>query len=245
MGNMISFIISLGTGVIGLTFGVFLTYSLSNKGKRFEGMMLAFTAGLMLSIVCFELLPKAFEVGGLEVGLVGICIGILLVLLLEHYLDHNHHHMLNVNYKNMYVRSAVLLGVAFAIHNIPEGIAIGSMLAISPEEGIYFAFAILVHNVPEGMIMALPLKKSKVRLWYSGLIIFFISFAMGVGAVVGISLSYISDMYIALSLAIAGGIMLYVTTGEIIVKSMKQWKGRSITLAIILGILLGVVLSHH
>lgn len=68
---------------------------------------------------------------------------------------------------------------------------------------------------------------------------------MGFGAIVGISLSNISEIYISLSLAIAGGIMLYVTTGEIIVKSMNQWKGRSISLAIILGILLGVILSHH
>lgn len=160
MGNMFSFVVSLSTGVIGLTLGVFfLTYTLSNKGKRFEGMMLAFTAGLMLSIVCFELLPKAFEVGGLEVGLIGICVGIAMVILIEHYLDHDHHQHLPVNYHNMYIRSAILLAVAFSIHNIPEGIAIGSMLSLSPEEGLYFAFAILVHNVPEGMIIALPLKK--------------------------------------------------------------------------------------
>ncbi len=245
MGNMFSFVVSLSTGVIGLTLGVFLTYTLSNKGKRFEGMMLAFTAGLMLSIVCFELLPKAFEVGGLEVGLIGICVGIAMVILIEHYLDHNHHQHMPVNYHNMYIRSAILLAVAFSIHNIPEGIAIGSMLSLSPEEGLYFAFAILVHNVPEGMIIALPLKKSKVSVWYSLIIIIIISLFMGFGAIVGISLSNISEIYISLSLAIAGGIMLYVTTGEIIVKSMNQWKGRSISLAIILGILLGVILSHH
>ncbi|QUI23943.1 ZIP family metal transporter [Vallitalea pronyensis] len=243
MGNAFSFIVSLSTGAIGLTLGVFLTYSLSSKGKRFEGMMLAFTAGLMLSIVCFELLPKAFEVGGLEIGLLGICIGIGMVILIEQYLDHHKHE--RMRYDNMYIRRAILLAIAFSIHNIPEGIAIGSMLSLSPEEGLYFAFAILVHNVPEGMIIALPLKKSKVSLWYAIIIIAIISLFMGLGAMVGVSLSNISQMYISLSLAIASGIMLYVTTGEIIVKSMNQWKGRSISLTIILGILLGVILSRH
>lgn len=243
MGNSLSFLISLGTGIIGLTLGVLITYRLSNRGKRFEGIMLAFTAGLMLSIVCFELLPKAFEIGGLKVGLIGIGIGIAFILLLENYLDNSNY--LKINYSNIYIKSAILLSVAFSIHNIPEGIAIGSMLGISASEGLRFAFAILVHNIPEGMIIALPLKKSKVRVIYSIIIVCIISISMGIGAIVGLSLSHISDVYISLSLAIAGGIMLYVTTGEIIVKSMNQWKGRSITLSIIVGIILGVLLSYN
>lgn len=243
MNNILSFIISFSTGMIGLSIGILIIYELSERGKRFEGAMLAFTAGLMLSIVCFELLPKAFEISGLKVGLLGIGIGIFLVIIIENFIDDNKY--LNVNLSNRYLKSAILLSVAFSIHNIPEGVAIGSMLGISTVEGFKFALAILVHNIPEGMIIALPLKKSKVNIIYAIIIIAIVSLFMGLGSMIGLFLSNISRQYISLSLAIAGGIMLYVTTGEIIVKSMNQWKGRTISLSIILGIILGVLLSYN
>ncbi|MCT4596266.1 MAG: ZIP family metal transporter [Vallitalea sp.] len=243
MDNILSFFISFGTGMVGLSIGILIIYELSERGKRFEGAMLAFTAGLMLSIVCFELLPKAFEIGGLKIGLLGIGIGIFLVIIIEDLIDDNKY--LNINFSSMYLKSAILLSVAFSIHNIPEGIAIGSMLSISSIEGLKFAFAILVHNIPEGMIIALPLKKSKVNIIYAIIIIAIVSLFMGCGSIIGVFLSNISSHYISLSLAIAGGVMLYVTTGEIIVKSMNQWKGRTISLSIILGIILGVLLSYN
>lgn len=242
MGNGFSFLISFMTGFIGLSLGVVIIYRASDRGKRFEGAMLAFTAGLMLSIVCFELLPKAFETGGLYLGLMGIAIGILFVILLEDCLDKNK--KLKKDADNRYIKSAILLSIAFMIHNIPEGIAIGSIIGLSDREGLRFAFAILVHNIPEGMIIALPLIKSKVKIFYTLLIVSVVSLSMGIGAVIGLTLSHVSTECISISLGIAGGIMLYVTTGEIIVKSMVKWKGRSITLSIILGILLGVLLSY-
>ncbi|GKX31115.1 ZIP family metal transporter [Vallitalea longa] len=242
MGNSLSFLISFMTGLVGLSLGVIIIYRASNRGRRFEGVMLAFTAGLMLSIVCFELLPKAFETGGLYLGLIGIFIGIIFVLLLEDFLNKNK--KLKKDTDNRYIKSAILLSIAFMIHNIPEGIAIGSIMGISSSEGLRFAFAILVHNIPEGMIIALPLIKSKVKLLYILLIVSVVSLSMGIGAVIGLTLSHVSQKSISLSLGIAGGIMLYVTTGEIIVKSMVKWKGRSITISIILGILLGVLLSY-
>ncbi|WP_273319554.1 ZIP family metal transporter [Vallitalea guaymasensis] len=243
MGNSLSFLVSSLTGLIGLSLGVIMTYRISDRGKRFEGVMLAFTAGLMLAIVSFELLPKAFEIGGLKIGLIGIGIGIMFVIVLEDYLDKSK--KIQKDTDNRYIKSAILLSIAFMIHNIPEGIAIGSMIGISDSEGLRFAFAILVHNIPEGMIIAMPLIKSKVRMVYILLIVSFISLSMGIGAIIGLTLSQVSPECISISLGIAGGIMLYVTTGEIIVKSMNQWKGRSITISIILGMILGVLLSHN
>ncbi|MCT4543123.1 MAG: ZIP family metal transporter [Vallitalea sp.] len=242
MIHNLSFLIGSGTGLIGLSIGLLLTYRLSNKGEKFEGVMLAFTAGLMLSIVCFELLPKAFDIGGLYVGLIGIGIGILFVILLEDYIDKSDR--INENIDTIYFNRAILISIAFMVHNIPEGIAIGSMISLSISEGLRFAFAILIHNIPEGMIIALPLIKSRVKLPYIILIIFTISLSMGLGGIAGLSLSQISKECISLSLAVAGGIMLYITSGEIIVKSMNHWKGRSITLSIILGVILGIVLSY-
>lgn len=243
INNVTTFLVSLCTGVIGITIGVIITYTLSNRSKRFEGALFGFTAGLMLSIVSFEMLPKAFELGSLNIGLVGIGLGIIFVIIIEHFIDNSIY--LNVNYNNIYINSAILLSIAFSVHNIPEGIAIGSLLTYSISDGLWFALAITIHNIPEGIIIALPLKKSKVSIFYVILISLIISIFMGLGGVLGFSISHISKIFIALSLSFSGGIMLYVTAGEIIVKSIGNWKGRSITLSILFGIVVGILLSYH
>ena len=49
-----------------------------------------------------------------------------------------------------------MIGLGIAMHNFPEGLAIGTGYA-SDSLGLELAVALALHNIPEGMAMAAPL----------------------------------------------------------------------------------------
>ncbi|MGE5613600.1 MAG: ZIP family metal transporter, partial [Bacillota bacterium] len=70
-----------GTGIGGLS--AFLVRKASN---RFLGSILEFSAGLMTAVVCFELLPEGFKLGGPYYTFAGVLSGIGIVMLIENIL---------------------------------------------------------------------------------------------------------------------------------------------------------------
>jgi len=64
-----------------------------------------------------------------------------------------------------------------------------------------------------------------------------------IGGLIGILIGSISYTAVALSLAIAGGAMLYVVFGEIIPQSIVMTKSRSATIITLIGIIIGLLLT--
>ena len=65
----------------------------------------------------------------------------------------------NQNYKgNSLLKTGIIVGIGLALHNFPEGLAIGSGFGASFKLGISLAVAIALHDIPEGISMALPMK---------------------------------------------------------------------------------------
>ena len=48
------------TGWFGILIGIFFSFFIKRRGRRFKGTVLGFIGGLMLAIVCFDLLPEMF-----------------------------------------------------------------------------------------------------------------------------------------------------------------------------------------
>ena len=110
----------------------------------------------------------------------------------------------------------IILGLGIAIHNFPEGLAIGSGLAVNLRLGFSLAFVIGFHNVPEGVAMAMPMMVggySRIKTFIATIIS---GVPMGLGAFVGALLGEISPVLVSLCLSFAGGTMLYITCGELI-----------------------------
>ncbi|TCT14325.1 ZIP family zinc transporter [Natranaerovirga pectinivora] len=241
---IIALVIGLFSGLIGLTIGVISAYSVSNRGSRFEGILTGFTGGLMLSIIYIDILPEAFSKSGLWVTFSGIVLGMLLFLLVEAVV---HKKLVNKKMGSVekgYKKTAYMIAIALAFHNIPEGIAVGSLISDSVIKGLKFGIVITMHNIPEGFIIAMPFKKSGVTLPKIMILSVVISLFMGIGGYFGFLFSSSSDVFMAMSLGIAGGIMLYVTCGEILMKSSEKWKGRSVVVSVILGVLVGILISY-
>ncbi|MFP4697460.1 MAG: ZIP family metal transporter [Eubacteriales bacterium] len=197
----------------------------------------------MLSIIYIDILPEAFNHSGLWITLSGIMIGILFLILAEAIIQKRLPQK-QETLEASYFKTALLISIALAFHNIPEGIAIGSLISKSMTKGLKFGIVITLHNIPEGLMIAMPFKKTGVsskKIFFISLII---SLFMGIGGYLGCWLSSVSDTFMAMSLGIAGGIMLYITCGEILLKSSEKWKGRTVIISVIIGVLMGIIITY-
>jgi len=52
----------------------------------------------------------------------------------------------------------LLLFAAMTLHNIPEGLAVGTSYTAQPRLGLLLALAIALHNIPEGIAIAGPFR---------------------------------------------------------------------------------------
>ncbi len=89
--------------------------------------------------------------------------------------------------------------------------------------------------------MAIPLKNGGMNKIKIIIYIILSGIATGIGASIGAIIGDISIEVIAVSLAFAAGAMLYVVSGELIPEYNKLYNGRTSSLAIIIGFLLGIL----
>lgn len=228
-------------GMVGTGLGGLITFFLGDPTKRFMAILMGFTSGIMISVVCFDLLPEAFDMGGILVSLAGIILGVGMILLVEIFIPER----VSEKYSGdlSLVRSGILLGIGIAIHNFPEGLAVGSGFAASDYLGLGLAITIGLHDMPEGIAMAAPLKMGGINRIKILLYTILAGIPMGIGAFAGELLGEISSDLICLCLSFAGGAMLYITCGELIPKTQNIYKGRVSTLGMIVGIMFGIVIS--
>jgi len=253
---------SAGAGILGMGVGGLLSALLLKKASaNITCWLLSFAAGIMTSTVCFGMLPEAIELSSVAVSISGLIIGIVIIFLLNKAIDrfanlsgdsmkvhqtHEefYHQEQVISSRSKLLRSGIVMLTAISLHNIPEGIAIGAGVSHDFSLGVLITTMVTLHNVPEGMAVAAPLlagglSRPKAVFWTT------ISGAPTVlGGVIGLLIGNVSDFAVALSLAAAGGAMLYVVFGEIIPQSVVMTKSRIAPLVTLFGILVGLLIAN-
>ena len=133
--------------------------------------------------------------------------------------------------------------MGIAVHNFPEGLAVGSGFAAQNSIGLRLALIIALHDMPEGVAMAVPLKLGGYSPFQVLLYTIIAGIPTGIGAFFGELLGGLSNIFISLCMGFAGGAMLYITCGEIIPKTQSVHKGRISTAGMIIGMLCGLYIS--
>ncbi|WP_051530988.1 ZIP family metal transporter [Clostridiisalibacter paucivorans] len=232
--------ISTLVGVIGTGIGGIISVLLVRPNKTLLDTLMGLTGGIMLSIVTFDLLPEAENIGGIYIEIMGITIGVVVVLFIESVLNFNTNSLYKHN--NRFLKTGIIMGTGIAIHNFPEGLAIGAGLTFTIEMGIKVAILMAFHNIPEGMAMGTPLRISG----FSKLKVFFFTLLAGIptgiGAFIGTLLGNISDKFIAFCLSLAGGAMLYIIIDEIIPTSKDRKNNKLSSIGFLLGLMLGLII---
>ncbi len=235
------FLYGIVAGVIGTGLGGVFCAVLGKRSNRFMSLAMSLAGGIMVSIVCFDLIPEAMGLSSLPLVAVSVLFGAMTVLLLNDMID-------TIQFKGeqraggerRLFRAGMTMFAAIALHNFPEGLAIGSGEVI--EKGLAMALLLSLHNIPEGIAIGLPLKMSGVKnvkiiglTMLSGL-------PTAAGAMVGYLIGLSSPYLIATCLAVAGGAMLFVSFSEMIVESNKLYRGNAPSVFAVVGILAGVAM---
>lgn len=238
------------SGIVGTAVGGALSLFFKLNSNRAMSALLSFSAGMMMSMICFDLLPEALEHSSILFTVVGCAIGVIILLLLDGELHHHsahateednlHHHPIHTDSKMLQLGTMMILSVS--LHNFPEGLAIGSSSVYQLETGIIMALLLTMHNIPEGMGMIAPLIKGGMSKFKALMWVAMSGFSTLLGGIIGALFSNISAQWIALTLSLAAGCMLYVTYFEILPQVQLMEKGKRPFLYQIFGFLLGFVL---
>ena len=235
--------IGLIAGAVGTGGGGFISYCLLRKpGATMLSTVLGFSAGVMLSVVFMDLLPEAIEIGGYWYAIAGLLAGIGVLLLLDLLFPH-YHHCSEEEGRFRFRKVGILLGIGIALHNIPEGLAIGAGYASSATLGAGITLVMTLQNIPEGMAMATAMCIGGFGGRRVVLLATLAGIPMGIGALLGAAVGSISPHMLSLSLSFAGGAMLYITCDEMVPDAHEFSKGHSAALGIILGVLVGILLG--
>ncbi len=236
-------IMGLFFGTFGTTLGGIIGISLNKVSNRLLSSILSFASGLMISIICFDLIPESLAIGNIYITIIGIFLGIIGMIFCDIFVDKK----FNQNMKrktNSMLKTGIVVSIGLAIHNFPEGLAIGSGMGASFKLGLSLAIAICFHDIPEGISMALPMKSGGMN---KSKIIFYVilsGITTGIGAFFGGIVGQISNAVIGICLSFAAGAMLYIVSGELIPEANKLYSGKFSSIGNLLGFIVGMFVTR-
>lgn len=234
-------LLGLFFGTFGTTLGGIIGVVLKRHSNKFLSFILSFASGLMMAVICFDLIPEALGISSLVSVILGILIGIMAMIfcdiVVQKKFSGNKRFEGN---QNTLLKTGIIVSIGLAIHNFPEGLAIGSGFEASMKLGLSLALAICLHDIPEGISMAVPMKNGGMKI---SKVIFYVVLSgvtTGIGAFFGAMIGSISESIIAICLSFAAGAMLYIVSGELIPESNKLYHGRMTAVGNILGFIIGM-----
>lgn len=197
----------------------------------------------MLSVISFSLIPEGLKLSSnIFVVIIGIILGIFLMLIIKKFFDNSSKLNLNIKSSNIeFLKTGLIICIGIAIHNIPEGLAIGAGFDNSNKLGLSIAIAICLHDIPEGVSMALPMKIANIKNYKILVYVFLSGMCTMVGTIIGYLLGTISSNVIAFCLSFSAGAMLYIVSGELIPEYNKLYSGTVSAISNIFGFLIGLL----
>ncbi|WP_019002695.1 ZIP family metal transporter [Succinimonas amylolytica] len=226
-------LICLAVPFLGTVIGSALVYLMKrDMPSLLEKSLLAFAAGVMTAASVWSLLIPAFEsardqdYGSLAFlpPVAGFWAGMLFLLLLDSLIPHLHMHSEVPEGPKSKLDKNAMMVLAITLHNIPEGMAVGAVLAgllsgsatMTSAGAFSLALGIAIQNIPEGAVVALPLRScghSRHRAFLSGTLS---GAAEPLGAIATVLLAGLAVPVLPYMLSFAAGAMIYVVVEELI-----------------------------
>ncbi|RUO61870.1 ZIP family metal transporter [Pseudidiomarina insulisalsae] len=250
--------------VISALVASFLTGSLTAVGalpilfgrktsEPFNDTLLGFAAGVMLAASFFSLIipsidisTELYGVGPIPalIAVVGILLGALAIYAMDRLIPHRHFISGHEGRVSDKVAGVWLFVFAIAIHNFPEGLAVGVAYGSGQSDSAFsLALGIGLQNMPEGLAVAVGL----VAVGYSHMKSFLVAALTGLieplGGLVGGIFVNLSQVLLPWGLVFAAGAMLFVISHEIIPETHRRGHHHRATAGLMVGLVVMLFLD--
>jgi ZIP family zinc transporter len=224
---------------------------LALRAKDRFHLVLGLSAGLLLGLVGFDLLPEVFEMGSGELGGVKtVSIALIAGFLSLHFIEQfaGSHEPAESEYHSDHTHAFEIAGTvgAFAMagHIFLDGVALALAFKVSNALGIAVFIAMIVHAFSDGLNTVALLVKLGQWTQRGKFLLGIDAIARISGAILGSTL-VISDSAIAIYLAAFSGIVIYLATSHIFPEAHANHPTRATMLATLTGVLImwGVVVT--
>lgn len=226
---------------------------LRSISQKVEDTMLGFAAGMMLAASAFSLLLPGLEAAETLTGnpflaaavvVLGMLLGVLLMLGLDQFTPHEHDKTGPCGPGHESCSRVWLFVFAIALHNLPEGMAIGvSFSQGDMRVGLPLTTAIALQDIPEGLAVALAIIAAGYRPAMAVLIAILSGLLEPIGALVGVGLSSGLAIAYPIGLGLAAGAMLFVVSHEVIPETHRNGHQTFATLGLMGGFALMMTLD--
>jgi ZIP family zinc transporter len=229
-----SLIAGLATGIGGFV------VLFKKPSRKIFGFLIGVASGVMISLSFLALLGEAWKSVGFLLATISFAFGAIFMFLLDFLTPHIRFNVKESCDKKLF-KTGILTTIGIALHNLPEGIAIGIGFTHMPSFGFLIAIAIALHNIPEGIATALPLYESGISKIKTFMITLFSGLVEPIGAILAILFLWGKGAIIAPALAFAAGVMVFITLDELI-PCAKDRHEHSTALGIIIGSVVMMIL---
>ena len=271
---MTGVIIAILIPFLGTTIGsAFVFLMRKSMPARLEKTLLGFASGVMVAASIWSLILPSMEMAsGWSAGsvgslgdaasgstsafrvvpaAVGIIAGMGFLLLIDTLTPHLHVGAKRPEGLHAHLSRTTMLSLAVTIHNFPEGMAVGVVIAgalqngdlIPPMAAMAMSIGIAIQNIPEGAIISMPMRAaggSKLKAFVMGTLSGVVE---PIGAVLVILLASMLEPLLPYMLAFAAGAMLYVVVEELIPEASQGRHSNLSTVGFGIGFILMMVLD--
>ena len=249
-------VLSLLIPLLGTTLGSAMVFFLKKEiNPKVQKILLGFASGVMIAASIWSLMQPAInsyektDWRSYVFPAVGFLVGVGFMLLLDYLVPHMHMNKEEEGLKkNKYSKTFKML-LAVTLHNIPEGLAVGVVIAsmmtnqVNEQAVLALAIGMAIQNFPEGAIVSMPLKEegeSKGKAFLYG----FISGAVEpIAALIALAVTYFVSVILPFVLAFAAGVMIYVVVEELIPEANEGKHSNLATIGLAVGFVLMMVLD--
>lgn len=251
-------ILGLALPVIGTTVGAAFVFFIKDKIPSYvQKALLGFASGVMIAASVWSLLIPSMNMveteGVMSVipAAIGFLLGMGFLLLLDEIIPHLHIDNNSPEGPKTKLSRTAMLTFAVALHNLPEGMAVGVVYAgtlaaggdVTISAALALSVGIAIQNIPEGAIVSMPLYMENRSKWKSFGIGALTGLVEPIGAVLVILLASLMTSVLPYLLAFAAGAMIYVVIEELIPEASQGEHSNISTIGFALGFTLMMVLD--
>lgn len=250
-----TFIGTIGFSIIGILFSIFgakINPKIIKflKGFTFGSIIALLITGIFKeSIHAFEKINESFSIL-FTLGIILVTIGLFYLF---HFLfdrkHHDHHddyecgsHDFHVHEHASTLATSILFLVSISLHNIPEGLALGSAFLSDGTHGILLSIVVFgLHNFVIAYTICESFLKTKIQKSKAIVLTLTSSIVAYLSAIGGYFLGDINIYFEAILLSVSAGAMIYIILKELLPDIIKNYD-KTVVISIALGLLITVLI---